>query len=88
VGDERAALGLAGIAVKSGAQSVLASLWLVDDTATALLMNRFYKGLNLRGDVTASKAKALRSAQMGLLADPATQHPANWAAFMLIGNWL
>jgi CHAT domain-containing protein len=89
VGDERAALGLAGIAVKSGAQSVVASLWLVDDNATASLMNRFYRNLSLRdAAAAASKAKALRSAQLGLLADPATQHPANWAAFMLIGNWL
>jgi CHAT domain-containing protein len=88
VGDERAALGLAGIAVKSGAQSVVASLWLVDDNATAALMNRFYKNLSMRGTTTTSKAKALRSAQLALLAEPATQHPANWAAFMLIGNWL
>lgn len=87
VGDERAALGLAGIAVKSGAQSVVASLWLVDDAATAQLMNRFYRNLNLRGGGPASKAKALRAAKLNMLAEPATSHPANWAAFMLIGNW-
>jgi len=86
VGDERAALGLAGMAVKSGAKSVLASLWLVDDSATAALMNRFYRNLDLRGG-NSSKAKALRAAQLNLLAEPATEHPANWAAFMLIGNW-
>jgi len=92
VGDERAALGLAGMAVKSGARSVLASLWLVDDNATASLMNRFYKSLTVDNGVNTtrsnSKAKALRAAQLGLLAEPATQHPANWAAFLLIGNWL
>jgi len=88
IGDERAALGLAGIAVKSGAKSVLASLWLVDDNATALLMNRFYTNISLRDEGHFSKAKALRAAQLNLLSDPATEHPANWAAFMLIGNWL
>lgn len=87
IGDERAALGLAGIAVKSGAASVVASLWLVDDNATAALMNRFYKHWQAHPENRLSKAKALRAAQLNLLAEPATDHPANWAAFMLIGNW-
>jgi CHAT domain-containing protein len=87
IGDERAALGLAGIAVKSGAKSVVASLWLVDDAATAQLMGSFYRSLDLRGEGAASKAKALRAAQLSMLADPATAHPAKWAAFMMIGNW-
>lgn len=85
VGDERAALGLAGIAVKSGAASVVASLWRVDDEATAALMNRFYERLHATGG--GAKAHALRAAQLGMLGDAATAHPANWAAFMLIGNW-
>jgi CHAT domain-containing protein len=87
IGDERAALGLAGMAVKSGAASVVASLWLVDDAATAALMNRFYSNLQARKDIRLPIAKALRAAQLNLLADPATEHPANWAAFVLIGNW-
>jgi CHAT domain-containing protein len=87
IGDERAALGLAGIAVKSGAKSVVASLWLVDDAATAQLMDSFYRSLDLRGEGAASKAKALRAAQLSMLGDPATAHPAKWAAFMMIGNW-
>ncbi len=88
VGDERTALGLAGIAVKSGARSAVATLWRVSDDSAALLMNRFYEQLSLRGDQQVSKANALRAAQRTLLNDPDTAHPAHWAAFMLIGNWL
>jgi CHAT domain-containing protein len=88
VGDERAALGLAGIAVRSGARSALATLWRVSDPAAASLMNRFYQQLSSRGASPVTKASALQAAQRSLLADPATQHPANWAAFVLIGNWL
>jgi CHAT domain-containing protein len=87
IGDDRAALGLAGIAVKSGAASVVASLWLVDDTATAALMNRFYKHLKAPAGGSLPKAKALRAAQLNMLSDSTTEHPANWAAFMLIGSW-
>lgn len=87
IGDERAALGLAGIAVKSGAASVVASLWRVDDAATAVLMDRFYQRLRDSQSAVGSKASALRAAQLGLLGDVATAHPAHWAAFTLIGNW-
>ena len=44
-GDERAALGLAGVAVKAGARSALASLWAVNDESTALLIGEFYRQL-------------------------------------------
>jgi CHAT domain-containing protein len=84
VGDERAALGLAGMAVKSGAASVVASLWKVDDAATARLMDRFYEQLQTE---RVTKARALRGAQLSMIADPQYAHPAHWAAFMLIGSW-
>ena len=82
-GDKRAALGLAGAAVRAGARSTLASLWLVDDESTALLMSRFYQ--ELKSGVT--KAEALRRAQQSLLQGK-YQHPRFWAAFVLLGNWL
>ena len=44
-GDQRAALGLAGVAVRAGARSVLGSLWRVDDASTAELMKQFYQEL-------------------------------------------
>ncbi|MEO5339128.1 MAG: CHAT domain-containing protein [Magnetococcus sp. MYC-9] len=85
VGDDRAALGLAGVAIKAGARSALASLWTVDDQATARLVTSFYQ--NLR-DSEQSKAMALRHAQIQLIRDKATEHPGLWSAFILIGNWL
>ncbi|MBR8839910.1 MAG: CHAT domain-containing protein [Stigonema ocellatum SAG 48.90 = DSM 106950] len=86
-GDKRAALGIAGIAVRSGARSTLASLWAVDDEATAKIMGEFYKDLN-RPNIT--KSEAFKLAQLTLLKDPSGQyqHPYYWAPYVLVGNWL
>ncbi|MCP5154786.1 MAG: CHAT domain-containing protein [Ectothiorhodospiraceae bacterium] len=84
-GDPRAALGLAGVAVKSGARSALATLWSVDDAATADVVLGFYQRLRSGAP---SKAAALGAAQRAMLADPRYRHPAYWAPFLLIGNWL
>jgi CHAT domain-containing protein len=86
VGDQRAALGFAGIALKSGARSAVATLWRVQDEASARLMGRFYE--ELTSAKHPSKAQALRAAQLAVLDEADTAHPANWAAFILIGNWL
>ena len=85
VGDDRAALGLAGIAIKAGARSAVASLWAVSDEATSHLMIEFYRQLLVPAN---SKAKALQKAQQKLLTDDRFNHPAYWAPFILIGNWL
>ncbi|MDF0555202.1 CHAT domain-containing protein [Kamptonema sp. UHCC 0994] len=85
VGDKRAALGLAGVAVRAGARSTMASLWYVSDEATALLMTKFYEEL-AKKEVT--KAEALRRAQQAVLQDKRFSHPYFWAAFVLVGNWL
>ncbi|MDY6938335.1 MAG: CHAT domain-containing protein [Cyanobacteriota bacterium] len=88
VGDDRAALGLAGFAVRAGARSTVASLWAVDDRSTALLMERFYQ--ELVNDPGITKAQALRSAQLSLLRGEnggQFTHPVHWAAFVLVGNW-
>ncbi|HAJ58132.1 MAG TPA: hypothetical protein DCP31_01710, partial [Cyanobacteria bacterium UBA8543] len=85
-GDERAALGLAGVAVKAGARSTLATLWVVDDKATADLMIQFYKELK---DTKVSKAEALRRAQLKLIERGGNyKSPYYWAPFVLVGNWL
>jgi len=83
-GNERAALGLAGVAVKAGARSAVATLWSVSDRASAELVTRFYK--DLQGG--APKATALREAQLALLKESRYRHPAYWSPFLLIGNWL
>ncbi len=84
-GDPRAALGLAGVAVKSGARSAVGSLWKVNDEAAAQLVEGFYRALREPG---VSRAESLRRAQLGLLADPRFRHPAYWSPFLLISNWL
>ncbi len=85
VGDERAALGLAGVAIKAGARSALASLWFVDDEATSQLVFEFYKQLQ---KPNLSKAQALQQAQTQIAQQHKFRHPAYWAPFLLIGNWL
>jgi len=85
---ERAALGLGGIALKAGARSALATLWYVNDEVSAELVGRFYK--NLHDDARTGKAKALRAAQLHLLADPNRErfrHPCYWSPYLLIGSW-
>ena len=84
-GDKRAALGLAGIAVRSGARSTLASLWSLDDASGARLISHFYREL-AKNNIT--KAEALRQAQLELLKDPDYRHPIHWAPYVLLGNWL
>ncbi|EGJ29696.1 hypothetical protein LYNGBM3L_60560 [Moorena producens 3L] len=84
-GDKRAALGIAGVAIEAGARSTLATIWLVDDEATAVLMNRFYQELT---DKSISKAEALNRAQKSILQDPSYEHPYYWAPYIMVGNWL
>lgn len=86
-GDERAALGLAGIAVRAGARSTLATLWAVDDLSTARLMGEFYRQLT-KSQI--NKAEALRRAQLNLWKESSQdwQRPYFWASYVLVGNWL
>jgi len=84
-GSDRAALGLAGVAVKAGARSAVATLWTVDDIATANLMTDFYEQLQ-KGF---PKAQALRQAQLKLISRSLRDaHPYYWAPYLLIGNWM
>lgn len=84
VGDERAALGLAGVAIQAGAKSAVASLWFINDAATAQLSIKFYEGIknNL------SRAEALQVAQNSLIkSGKIFAHPAYWSGLVLVGNW-
>ena len=84
-GDEKAALGLAGVAIKAGCRAALASLWFVSDQASALMVDEFYRALAKPGT---TKAKALQHAQTVLRNDPRFRHPRYWAPYLMIGNWL
>ncbi|MGA2229807.1 MAG: CHAT domain-containing protein [Tepidisphaeraceae bacterium] len=87
-GDDRAALGLAGIAVKAGALSAMATLWSVNDRSASILIPRFYAHL---AEANSTKAKALQTAQLELLTDPslkAYRHPYFWSPYLIVGNWL
>ncbi len=84
-GDDKAALGLAGVAIKAGCRAALASLWFVSDQASALMVDEFYRALAKPGT---TKAKALQYAQTVLRNDPRFRHPRYWAPYIMIGNWL
>ena len=85
VGDDRAALGLAGIAIRAGARGALATLWYINDHVSSELVAEFYRQLK---DPSISRATALQRAQLKLLDDPWYQHPGYWSPFLLINNWL
>ncbi len=84
-GDKRAVLGLAGLAVRAGARSTLATLWTVHDKATADLMSHFYQNYAKNH---MSKAEALRQAQLALLKQPDFELTLDWAPYVLAGSWL
>ena len=81
-GDRLATLGLAGIAVRAGVRSTLASLWFTDDRYSSEIMSGFYRELS-QGK---TKAKALQAAQIAVLKKE--QRPYLWSSFILLGNWL
>jgi CHAT domain-containing protein len=87
LGKEIKGEGLVGLTrgfMYAGAQRVVASLWQVDDLATAELMKRFYSKMlkeNLR------PAAALREAQLELMKQKRWASPYFWAAFVIQGEW-
>lgn len=83
-GDNRSALGIAGVAVRAGAKTALASLWFINDEATVPLIENFYKQLQTPG---ITKAQALQAAQKEAIDSLAYNHPGVWSPFILIGSW-
>jgi CHAT domain-containing protein len=79
--------GLIGITrgfMYAGSPRVMASLWKVDDEATAELMKKFYEGILKNGQ---RPPEALRAAQMWMLKQPRWKAPYYWAGFILQGEW-
>ncbi len=75
-------VGLTRAFLHAGARHVMATLWPVDDWATAALMERFYGG----ADVAADPAGALAEAQRALLSARGTAHPFYWAGLVVVGG--
>jgi CHAT domain-containing protein len=70
--------------MNAGAERVVASLWKVDDRATAELMGEFYNEMFVR---KLKPAAALRAAQLTLSRRPARRNPHFWAGFVVQGEW-
>ncbi|NJM47437.1 MAG: CHAT domain-containing protein [Alkalinema sp. RU_4_3] len=100
-GNRRATLGMAGVAIRAGASSTVATLWSVDDRSTGKLVEQFYS--NLRESIGKpggeTRIQALRQAQLTLLENRLNwgkdersggdySHPYYWAPFIMLGNWL
>jgi CHAT domain-containing protein len=88
LGKEVQGEGLVGITrgfLHAGSRRVVASLWRVDDVATAELMKRFYAAM-LRAP-RSSPAAALRSAQVALSKTDRWRDPYYWAGFLIQGEW-
>jgi CHAT domain-containing protein/tetratricopeptide (TPR) repeat protein len=83
-GDDRAVLGLAGVAVRSSARSTIASLWSLSDKSATEFISTFYQEL-VAGT---PRAEALRRAQLNFLkGDTGRNAPLYWASYVLLGDW-
>lgn len=81
-GETSGLFGLSRAFLFAGADSVVLSMWQVNDDSAAKLFIEMYR--NLR---EGSKAEALRQAKLVLLGNQGTSHPYYWAPFVLMGNW-
>jgi len=88
-GNDQSSLGFSGIAIKSGAKSVIGSLWSVLDEFSYLFMVDFFKGIkNKYENKMLTKAQIFQDIQKQYIYDSRFNHPAYWSAFILLGNWL
>ena len=81
-GDDREVLGMAGLAVQTGARATLSTLWSINDLSTSFLMQNFYE---LVSSNKSQKAKALQEAQIKLIEKGYT--PSIWAPYLMVGDW-
>ena len=81
-GDDRATLGLAGLAIQAGARNVVAPLWLQDSTGGSVLIDSFYKSLAAEMSIS----EGLQQAQINLMKSAAFSHPYYWAPFVLVAS--
>ncbi|MEJ6485369.1 CHAT domain-containing protein [Nostoc punctiforme UO1] len=84
-GDDRAVLGLSGVAIRAGARSTVSSLWVAEDAVNTKIIVRFYEELRQPG---MTRAKALHNAQKAYFQAKEDQEPHFWAPYIIVGNWL
>jgi len=87
LGKQIAEEGLVGLTrgfMYAGAPRVVASLWKVDDEATAELMKKFYEGMLKNGQ---TPAQALHNSQVWMSQQKRWKGPYYWAGFILEGEW-
>jgi CHAT domain-containing protein/Tfp pilus assembly protein PilF len=87
LGKQIAEEGLVGLTrgfMYAGASRVVASLWKVDDEATAALMKKFYESMLKKRE---TPSQALRNSQMWISQQKQWVHPYYWAGFVLQGEW-
>jgi CHAT domain-containing protein/tetratricopeptide (TPR) repeat protein len=77
-------IGLTHSFMSAGSKSVVASLWNVDDRATAILMGYFYENMLQKG---MTPSAALRSAKLKMIQDKQWNAPYYWAGFVLQGDY-
>lgn len=77
-------IGLTRAFLYAGSPRVVATLWKIDDRATAGFMDHFYEAMLIRGE---RPAAALRSAQIAMWKETGSAVPYDWAAFSLQGEW-
>jgi CHAT domain-containing protein len=77
-------IGLTHSFISAGSKSVVASLWKVDDRATAALMDEMYQSMLQKG---MSPAAALRAAKLKVMQDKRWSNPYYWAGFVVQGEY-
>lgn len=82
-GDNRATLGIAGLAARNGISHVIASLWAVNDRDVLPLIEDFYTILK---QPEVNEIEALRKAQLNFLLNGVTNQPSVWANFILVSD--
>ena len=75
-------VGLTRAFLHAGARSVVATLWAVEDRATAVLMEEFYRQHGSGAD----PARALANAQRALLGTGVSAHPFYWAGVVVVAG--
>ena len=75
--------GLAAQFRRAGVETLVGTLWKVDDEATRELMVHFYGQLDRGTDI----GRALQTAQQHMIDDERWSHPYFWAGFVAVGDW-